>query len=335
MSIRIQKPGLFSTIQDEGRIGYQKDGFSGAGALDIYSYRLGQTLIGNDGPAIEATIIGPTLTFLEDDTIVITGAEFKAELNGEPVPHQTVIQVYKGDELAMNAAIKGARGYLFFGHPLDVPEVAGSYSTHTRTKMGGHEGRALKKDDFIHQKLNEKYRKHVGFTSELDLIHETTDTIRIVEGPQYDSFSDESHEGLVSEPFEISEQSDRMGFRLKGPSVPPKESADIISEPVALGSIQVPNDGNPIILMNDKQTVGGYTKIATVTQLDLSVLAQKKPGEKINFEWVSIEDAINDLEEYNNGFEDILKNVETEPLFDLRELRITSNRICELLEGEQ
>ena len=109
-----------------------------------------------------------------------------------------------------------------------------------------------------------------------------------------------------------------MGFRLKGPSIPPEESADIISEPVALGSIQVPNDGNPIILMNDKQTVGGYTKIATVTQLDLSVLAQKKPGEKLIFEWVSIEDAIKDLEEYNDGFEEILNNVEREPLFDYR-----------------
>ena len=193
MSIRIEKPGLFSTIQDIGRYGYQKEGFSSAGALDRYSYRLGRQLIGNNGPAIEATIIGPTLQFLEDNTVVIAGAEFNATLNGNPFPHQTVVQVYKGDVLALNASIKGARGYLFFGHPIDVPEVAGSYATHTRTKMGGFHGRAFKKGDMVPVQYNDAYRKHVGFASDLDLIHEDTDAIRVVEGPQYESFPDESH----------------------------------------------------------------------------------------------------------------------------------------------
>lgn len=335
MSIRVIKPGLFSTIQDEGRFGYQKEGFSSAGAMDIYSYRLGKRLIDNEGPAIEATIIGPTIQFLEEDTVVLTGAKFNAELNGEALPHQTVVRVYKGDILAMNAAVSGARGYLFFGHPIDVEKVAGSYSTHTRTKMGGYEGRPLKKDDMIPQRHNEAFKSHVAFASDLDLIHEDTDTIRIVEGPQYDSFSDESHETLVSESFEISKQSDRMGYRLNGAKIPPINGADIISEPVALGSIQVPNDGNPIILMNDKQTVGGYTKIATVSQLDLSVLAQKQPGQKINFEWVSVEEAIEHLENYNAGFDRALEAVDTEPLFDIREMRTTSKRISELLEGDQ
>lgn len=335
MSIRIIKPGLFSTIQDIGRYGYQKEGFSSAGALDRYSYRLGTQLIGNEGPAIEATIIGPTLQFLEDNTVVITGAEFKATLNGEPISHQTVVQVYKGDVLALNAAIKGARGYLHFGHPIDVPEVARSYATHTRTKMGGFHGRALRKDDMIPVHYNNDYRRHVGYTSDLDLIHEGTDAIRVVEGPQYDSFPDASHEGLVSEPFEISEQSDRMGFRLNGASIPPTDSADIISEPVALGSVQVPNDGNPIVLMNDKQTVGGYTKIATVCQSDLSVLAQKQPGQKVNFEWVTVEEAIQHLDDYNKGFEASLEAIEKEPLFDMREMRTTSKRISELLEGDE
>ena len=134
--------------------------------------------------------------------------------------------------------------------------------------------------------------------------------IHIVEGPQIDAFSETSINALTSSVFKISEQSDRMGYRLQGDSIPPISSADIISEPVALGSIQVPNDGNPIILLNDKQTVGGYTKIATVCAMDLQVLAQKQPGSEIQFEWISVEQATEQLKEKEHKFLQELTNIE-------------------------
>lgn len=126
-----------------------------------------------------------------------------------------------------------------------------------------------------------------------------------------------------------------MGYRLKGNTVAPKNSADIISEPVALGSIQVPNDGNPIILLNDKQTIGGYTKIATVTQLDLRKLAQMKPGDIIQFEWVTVEEASKKLKEFKSKFEQLLKRFDEQPLFNLNHIRHTSNKIAEIIKEDR
>lgn len=273
MSIKILTSGLFSTIQDKGRIGYQNQGFSTAGALDNYAMRLAQTLIDNEGPTIEITIIGPSIQFLADNSFVITGARFNATINDEPISHQTVIKAQKGDILKLSTAVQGARGYVAFGKPIDVPLIANSYATHTRSQIGGFKGRALKKGDVITCRQNNDYLSHLGISASIDKSDQ--ETIHIIEGPQIEQFSDEVRETLTSTTFKISEKSDRMGFRLQGENVAPTETADIISEPVALGSIQVPNDGNPIILLNDKQTVGGYTKIATVCVVDLPKLVQK------------------------------------------------------------
>ncbi|MDU1613750.1 MAG: allophanate hydrolase, partial [Staphylococcus epidermidis] len=202
-------------------------------------------------------------------------------------------------QLDIGQITEGARGYIVFGHPLKINKVAQSYSTHVRSGMGGFKGRALKKYDVIATQVNHNYKTNLGKT------------------------------------IEISDQSDRMGYRLKGNTVAPKNSADIISEPVALGSIQVPNDGNPIILLNDKQTIGGYTKIATVTQLDLRKLAQMKPGDIIQFKWITVEEASKKLKEFNTKFEQLLKRFDEQPLFNLNQLRHTSNKIAEIIKEDR
>lgn len=332
MSIKILTPGLFSTVQDLGRVGYQDQGFSTAGALDTYALRIGYTLIGNEGPAIEFTIIGPTIQFLNDNTFVLTGGHFEATLNDQAISHQTVIFVEKGDELKIGSVVDGARGYILFGNPLEIPKVANSYSTHTRSKIGGYHGRALKSSDVITCQQNKMYTERIGLSCPVDTVNQ--ELIHIIEGPQIERFSDEAKQKLVNENFEISEKSDRMGFRLQGENIAPIESADIISEPLALGSIQVPNDGNPIILLNDKQTVGGYTKIATVCAADLPILAQKKPNETIKFEWITVEAATEKLKQKEQEFNKKQKQVLKSPIFDISQLRMTSNRINKLLKGE-
>lgn len=332
MSIKVLNPGLFSTVQDLGRVGYQDQGFSTAGALDTYALRIGYTLIGNDGPAIEFTIIGPTIQFLTDNTFVLTGGHFEATLNNRAIPQQTVVFVKKGDELKIGTAIDGARGYILFGKPINIPKVANSYSTHTRSQMGGYKGRALKFADVITCLQDNVLTERIGLSSPVDKVNQ--ELIHIIEGPQIESFSDEAKQKLVNDSFKISEKSDRMGFRLQGENIAPIESADIISEPLALGSIQVPNDGNPIILLNDKQTVGGYTKIATVCAADLPILAQKKPNETIKFEWITVEAATEKLKQKEQEFNEKQKQILKSPIFDIYQLRMTSNRIKKLLKGE-
>lgn len=332
MSIKILNPGLFSTVQDLGRVGYQDQGFSTAGAIDTYALRIGYTLIGNNGPAIEFTIVGPTIQFLTDNTFVLTGGHFEATLNNQVISSQTVIFVKKGDELKIGSVVDGASGYILFGKPLDIQKVANSYSTHTRSKIGGYKGRALKSNDVITCQQNNMYAERIGLSCPVEAINQQV--IHIIEGPQIESFSNEAKQKLVNEGFKISEKSDRMGFRLQGEKIAPIESADIISEPVALGSIQVPNDGNPIILLNDKQTVGGYTKIATVCAADLSLIAQKQPNETVKFEWITVEAATEKLHQKERELNEKQNQVLKAPIFDTSQMRKTSTRINKLLKGE-
>lgn len=334
MAIKIKQPGLFTTVQDEGRIGFQNLGFSIAGALDQYAFKIGQQLIGNNGPALECTIMGPTIEFKDNNTFVITGAPFNAQLNESSVPHQTVVKANKGDILKLNNVIEGARCYILFGKPLDIPKVANSYATHTRSQIGGFNGRTLKSGDYINCIENE-YPNHTlghSFNGQLNLDEQVT--IHIVKGPQIDAFSASAQSELTANTFTISDSSDRMGYRLKGPTISPEKSADIISEPVALGSIQVPNDGNPIILLNDKQTVGGYTKIANVCQADLNTLAQLKPGNKLQFKWITIDEATDKLIEQQEAFAKTLTSINETPQFEMSEMRNTASKIAKLLKGE-
>ena len=306
MSIKILKPGLFSTIQDIGRLGYQDLGFSEAGALDYYSLSIAQKLIGNHGPAIEYTLVGPNIEFLTDNTFAIVGGDSEPKLNGNKIDLLTVYHVRNGDQLDIGQITEGARGYIVFGHPLKINKVAQSYSTHVRSGMGGFKGRALKKYDVIATQVNHNYKTNLGKTIDFSSIPDNN-YIHVIEGPQINEFDEETIAKFVNSDFKISDQSDRMGYRLKGNTVAPKNSADIISEPVALGSIQ----------------------------LDLRKLAQMKPGDIIQFKWITVEEASKKLKEFNTKFEQLLKRFDEQPLFNLNQLRHTSNKIAEIIKEDR
>lgn len=330
------KPGLFTTIQDLGRMGRQYEGYSPAGVMDRPSYEILNTLLNTEGqPAIEFTMIGPQIQFLQQNLFAITGACFSATLNGQDIPHQTVIRAEKNDVLEIGPAHCGMRGYLGFAEPLDIPLFEGSYATHTRTAIGGFKGRALKANDiittrptYIDNQLIGRSSDFLSFTPSRDL------PIRIMDGPQLESFSRRTIHEIEQMEFIISESSDRMGYRLKGPSIQPATDADIISEPVALGSIQVPKDGNPIILLNDRQTVGGYTKIATVIASDIVEIVQRQPGEQIKFEWVTFNEASEILSRKNRQLEDAKAQICQYPQRLLSNIRPTQQKIKTVLKGE-
>ncbi|WP_415409208.1 biotin-dependent carboxyltransferase family protein [Staphylococcus agnetis] len=336
MSIKILKPGLFTTIQDLGRFGHQEEGFSPAGVMDRPSFEILNALLNtNNQPSLEITMVGPTIQFLEQNLFAVTGAPFNMKLNGHTIPHQTVIKADQGDILEMGTAHEGVRAYIGFANPLNVPLVEGSAATHTRTSIGGHKGRVLKAKDIIHTMQHNIDYSLIGRSTDYQSFSPKGNLpIGIMDGPQLNAFSKRTIKEIENLKFTVSDSSDRMGYRLKGPSIKPSESADIISEPVALGSIQVPNDGNPIILLNDRQTVGGYTKIATVIDSDIVDVIQKRPGETIQFEWVTFNEANEILDRKNRKLQHAISQLQKQPKRYLNNIRPTQSKIKSVLKGD-
>ncbi|WP_085875062.1 biotin-dependent carboxyltransferase family protein [Peptoniphilus vaginalis] len=308
-SIDVINGGILTTIQDSGRYGYQELGIPTSGVMDDYNYRLANILVGNklDEAVLEMTYFGPTLKFNEDLTLAITGSDMNPKINGQPAPMFETIKLKAGDTLQFGKVNEGVRGYLAFGGSIDVPVVNGSKSTHIKTKMGGIDGRALKPKDTLNivgskdktmRKIPEKYLpkfKHCNL-------------LRVVLGPQDDYFTEKGiHDLFRSGGYQVTKDFDRMGIRLKGTSIEHKETADIISDGTTFGSIQVPANGQPIILVADRQTTGGYTKIGNVITPDLYKLAQMSFLDKVLFQKVTIEEAQKATLDYKNKFETIKK----------------------------
>ncbi|MEJ7540604.1 biotin-dependent carboxyltransferase family protein [Staphylococcus intermedius] len=337
MSIKIIKPGLFTTVQDKGRIGHQFEGYSPAGVMDRPSYDILNTLLETEAqPALEFTMIGPTIKFLDHNLFAITGAPFSATLNGRPIPHQSVIKVEKNDILEIGRVIDGMRGYIGFAKPLEIPLVEGSYATHTRTGIGGFKGRALQVNDVIPTKATRIDHQLIGRSSDFSSFTKARQLpIGLMDGPQLESFTRQTIKDLEQLEFTISENSDRMGYRLKGPSIQPFADADIISEPVALGSVQVPKDGHPIILLNDRQTVGGYTKIGTVIDCDIVDIVQRQPGDKVKFEWMTFTEANEILARKNRKLEEAKAQIREQPQRILNHIRPTQQKIKTVLKGDR
>ncbi|QLK86017.1 biotin-dependent carboxyltransferase family protein [Staphylococcus sp. 17KM0847] len=336
MSIKIMKSGLFTTVQDLGRFGHQSEGFSPAGVMDRPSYEILNALLETDHqPALEITMIGPKIKFLSQNLFAIAGAQFSATLNGESIPHQTVIRAEYGDILDLGTALEGVRAYVGFAETLDIPMVEGSYATHTRTRVGGYKGRVLKDNDIIPTHPSNIDMSLIGRSSDFRSFSVAGDLpIGIMDGPQLESFSRRTIAEIEHIEFQVSESSDRMGYRLKGEPIKPMESADIISEPVALGSVQVPKDGNPIILLNDRQTVGGYTKIGTVIDSDIVDIVQKRPGDTIKFEWVTFNEANEILARKGRKLEDAKEKLKRYPKRYLKDIRPTQRKIKSVLKGD-
>lgn len=309
MRILVKKGGPLTTLQDLGRYGYQKFGVLVSGAMDDVSLRLSNLLVQNDPGegALEMTMSGPVLVLPAGLVFALTGADMKVTLGGKPVPRYRPIYVRKEAILTFGFAQTGSRAYLSVAGGFDVPQVMESKSTYLRAKIGGVKGRPIDKGDEL--PIGTIGPHQAAFVGRMERSAKEGDSfvtvpwsidgsfvfakgpIRIMEGLQYDWFTEESQRTFVTEPYTITMQADRMGYRLEGVKLTFREKRDLISEPVTFGAIQVPADGNPIILMADRQTTGGYAKIGQVALVDLPRLAQMRPGDKICFAWTTLTEA--------------------------------------------
>lgn len=291
-TVAVRHPGVLTTVQDLGRYGYGHIGMPVAGVMDEYAVRVGNILIGNDEntPVLEMTLLGPTLEFRQNTTFVVTGGDLQPRLNQESVEMWRVLQAQSGDRLNFSGAVNGCRAYLTVAGGFDVPLVMGSASTYLRGKIGGFEGRALRAgDSLIVGAPNGS--PLVGFQLPEEFLPDYGDTVRVVLGPQDSAFTQKGIDTFLSSEYIVTNEADRMGYRLDGPVIEHWDSADIISDGIALGAIQVPAHGKPIIMLADRQTTGGYPKIAHVISVDIPLVAQKKPGDCLRFARISIREA--------------------------------------------
>lgn len=286
-SIVIETPGLLTTIQDRGRWGLQDRGVPVAGPMDPWAFRAAQALVGNDDgeAALELTLVGPTIRFTAAARFALAGAVWDSSLDdGRRVVCGEVYDVAPGSRLRIGSARRGSRGYLACAGGLETPVVLGSRATHVSTRLGGLDGRALRAGDII--EIGTRTGEARPFRPDVwDEPSGDGARVRVLRGPQVDAFPPETLDAFVRERYVVTPQSDRMGYRLEGRPLSHTGSADIISEAVTCGTIQVPYDGQPIVLMADRQTTGGYPKIATVIAADVGVVGQLAPGAWLAFAW--------------------------------------------------
>jgi antagonist of KipI len=292
--ILVQSPGLFTTVQDLGRPGYASLGVTPSGACDPIALRLGNRLVGNpeNAAALEMTLLGGRFVFDEEGVIALTGASCEAALDGAPVPMWTAYLVRGGQTLTVGTTLTGARCYLAVRGGIAVTSVLGSASTHVLTRLGGVDGRALRKGDVLSvgEAPAMRFELRTIAPAFLDRLRPRK-ILRTTVAPQTDLFPVNVRKAFYANPYRVTEQSDRMGLRLEGKSLEGLNAGQMISEGVALGAVQVPPNGQPIILFVDRGTLGGYPKIANVISADLPSIGQLRPNDVIRFELVSAETA--------------------------------------------
>lgn len=296
MSIRVVRPGLLTTVQDLGRWGKQRYGVVVGGAMDSFALRMANLLVGNEenAAALEMTLLGPTLRFEQDALVALGGGEFRPTLDEHPMSTWRPALIKKGTIFHCGSAVSGCRAYLAVAGGIDVPLVLGCRSTYLHGRFGGYEGRALKEGDLL--SMNEPplavspnpSRWSIG---SLAPVYNDNPTLRVILGSEFNWLSPRSQEELFSAEFEVTAQSDRMGYRLSGPQLEFTTPRELVSEAVCPGVIQVPADGQPILLMADCATTGGYPKVGCVASVDLPLAAQLRPGTKLRFAAISLEEA--------------------------------------------
>ncbi|MBU3143683.1 biotin-dependent carboxyltransferase family protein [Clostridium sp. CF012] len=303
--MKILKPGMYTTIQDEGRYSYQKSGMSVAGAMDKFALRVANIIVGNsDGEAcLEATLMGPEIKFLGEAVIAVTGANLVPMINNVVVDMWCGVKVSDGDVLSFGTVKSGCRSYISIANGIDVPEVMGSKSTYVKGKVGGFQGRILKAGDEI--KIGSSKAGTVKLPTKFIPCYKKENIVRVVMGPQDDYFTGAGINTFFNCPYEVTIEADRMGYRLSGTKISHKVGADIISDGITMGSVQVPGHGAPIIMMADRQTTGGYTKIATVITSDINIVGQLKPGDSVRFKAIDIVEAHKIYRKYMKDFHEI------------------------------
>jgi len=312
MSLEVVRPGLLTTMQDLGRNGYRKYGVTVGGAMDPFALRAANLLVGNgEGEAaLEITLDGPALKFHRDALIALCGGDLSPSLDGAPVPMWRPVWVREGGVLRFGVPGLGCRAYLAVAGGFDAALVMGSRSTDLRAALGGWKGRRLQAGDVVGFRppspLSERIASRLTarldpgqrsaaapwrISADLTPRYGRNPAVRALPGPEWERFDAKAREAFWSGTFSVSPASDRMGYRLSGPALRLAEPFDMISEAVSFGTVQVPPDGNPIVLMADRQTTGGYPRIAQVIAVDLPVMAQVSPGRNVRFRPVALEEA--------------------------------------------
>jgi antagonist of KipI len=321
MNVVVLSAGFLTSVQDLGRPGYRKSGISVGGALDSHALRVANALVGNEDSAagLEATLGKLRLRFDDHRVVAWCGGPFSARIGDENLPPGHAGVVAKGEELIMVAPNAGSRAWLAISGGIDVQPVLGSRSTDWRGNFGGYEGRTLRDGDelplgtkegrfAIAGLIGRRLQTAAPWISEWSAPTPWAATaagdrfLRVVRGPDWMRFTAEAQAALVGAPFTVTLDSDRMGARLEGPNLPRDDASDLLSEAVAPGTLQVPPNGKPILLLGDCQTMGGYPKIAHVITVDLPIAAQLWSGDLVRFHEVSLADAQELLREREEDF---------------------------------
>jgi len=284
MEIKVIRPGMLTTVQDLGRRGMRGTGLTEGGAMDKFALRLANMLVGNESnePALEITLTGPDLEFSSDALIAVTGAEM------DGVTHAHPVKIVAGERLRISAATRGCRAYLAVAGGLAIKAVLNGSGTDLRAELGGHKGRALRAGDILTSNAVERrIEAHWKLSPRLFPDYSAAPTVRAMPGAEMEQFDDAFWGGE----FKVGVNSDRMGYRLEGCLLKKKTDRELISSAVIPGTVQVPPEGNPIVLMADAQTIGGYPRIAHVAQIDIPLLAQLRPGDHVTFAKIDLEEA--------------------------------------------
>ena len=323
-TIKILDAGLLTTVQDLGRYGFQRYGVSASGVMDEYSAKIANKLVGNKvGEAVlETTLKGVQIEFLQNTAVAITGGNCDVTLNGTKIELWQSYLVNRGDILKMGICRSGLRNYLAFAGGIDVPIIMNSKSTNLKAKVGGFNGRKLMAGDILSVGVGSletplTLNKHYIPTYSKDI------KVGVILGQQDDYFTEAGIKTFLNETYTVTQESDRMGIRLSsvsGATIEHKNGADIISDGITFGAIQVPGSGQPIVMMADRQTTGGYTKIGNVISSDLAKLAQATPGTKVKFVEYTLEQAVQAIK--NN---DIIINTQNSYISPVKEEVVDSS----------
>ena len=305
--IEIITPGILTTVQDFGRVGVMKNGFTQNGAMDRYSMTVANRLCGNcdSAPVLEMTVLGVTARFTQDTVVCVSGADFGAKINDKPIKRNKAYKINKGDILSMGAAKSGMRAYLAVAGGIVGEYVFGSASTNLKFAFGGHFGKKLQSGDVLSIGTGAFPLCEIDKWEIPESEYSKDAQLRVVLGPQNEMFTDEDIRLFLSQEYEVNAQSDRMGIRLSGEPLKSKNGMDIISDGIVFGSVQVPNSGEPIILMADHQTTGGYAKIATVISVDLPRASQLSAGNTVRFKSVTVEEAEQEAKKQKRFFDNL------------------------------
>jgi len=305
--ISVIKPGLLTTVQDLGRPGYQQFGIVVGGALDAFSTRVANLILGNDAntAVLEMAQTGPELRFENETVVAWCGADFEARIGNEPMPRDRPVRIAAGDTLSFGFARSGLRAWLAVAGGIDVPLVMGSRSTYRRAGIGGHEGRPLiagdalaigapnERSSHLLASLRATGRRVASWTVRPQTLGGAVveGTMRAMPGPEWDWFTTESQKAFFSAEWQATNEADRMGVRLVGPVLELVKPREMISSAVNTGIVQVPPSGQPIILLPSRQSVGGYPRMAAMAAVDVGRFTQLRPGDTVRFQKITLSTA--------------------------------------------